>query len=83
MLNIVNVLNSVNHVYDTRVRKLTVIECLRLQGFPENWFEGVKGYSDSAAYKAIGNSMAVPCMYWIGRRIEMVESLIKDRQKNL
>ena len=56
-----------------RVRKLTPTECLRLQGFPDNWFDGVDGYSDTAAYKAIGNSMAVPCMRWIGERIAEVE----------
>ena len=57
---------------EARVRKLTPVECLRLQGFPDNWFEGVEGYSDTAAYKAIGNSMAVPCMRWIGERIAEV-----------
>lgn len=62
-----------------RVRKLTPIECLRLQGFPDDWFAGVEGYSDTAAYKAIGNSMAVPCMYWIGRRLDMVDSLLMLR----
>lgn len=56
-----------------RVRKLTPKECLRLQGFPDDWFDGVEGYSDTAAYKAIGNSMAVPCMRWIGERIQEVE----------
>lgn len=56
-----------------RVRKLTPTECLRLQGFPADWFDGVEGYSDTAAYKAIGNSMAVPCMRWIGERIQEVE----------
>lgn len=56
-----------------RIRKLTPTECLRLQGFPDDWFNGVDGYSDTAAYKAIGNSMAVPCMRWIGERIDTVE----------
>lgn len=56
-----------------RVRKLMPLECLRLQGFPDWWLSDVPGYSDSAAYKAIGNSMAVPCMRWIGERIQMVE----------
>lgn len=59
--------------YHARVRKLTPKECLRLQGFPDDWFDGVEGYSDTAAYKAIGNSMAVPCMRWIGERIQEVE----------
>lgn len=56
-----------------RVRKLTPTECLRLQGFPDDWFEGVEGYSDTAAYKAIGNSMCVNVMHWIGERIAEVE----------
>ena len=61
-----------------RVRKLTPTECLRLQGFPDDWFEGVDGYSDTAAYKAIGNSMAVPCMRWIGERIDTVEKELQN-----
>lgn len=56
----------------SRVRKLTPTECLRLQGFPDDWFKDVAGYSDTAAYKAIGNSMAVPCMRWIGEQIQRV-----------
>lgn len=52
-----------------RLRKLTPRECLRLQGFPDYWFNDIEKYSDTAAYKAIGNSMAVPVMHWIGRRI--------------
>lgn len=57
----------------TRVRKLTPTECLRLQGFPDDWFDGVEGYSDTAAYKAIGNSMCVNVMHWLGKRIDTVE----------
>ena len=56
-----------------RVRKLTPTECLRLQGFPDDWFDGVEGYSDTAAYKAIGNSMCVNVMHWLGERIAEVE----------
>lgn len=55
------------------VRKLMPIECERLQGFPDGWtdieFKG-KPASDTARYKALGNSMAVPEMAWIGERIE-------------
>ena len=51
------------------VRKLTPVECERLQGFPDNW-TNIPGASDTARYKALGNSMAVPVMAWIGRRIE-------------
>lgn len=64
--------------FHARVRKLTPIECLRLQGFPDDWFEGVEGYSDTAAYKAIGNSMAVPCMRWVGKMIERVNNAKTD-----
>lgn len=42
------------------VRRLTPLECLRLQGYPDWWFDGVSG-SDSAKYKACGNSLAIPC----------------------
>jgi DNA (cytosine-5)-methyltransferase 1 len=58
-----------------QVRRLTPMECERLQGFPDN-YTNVAGLSDSARYKALGNSMAVPVMRWIGERIEKVESLI-------
>lgn len=57
-----------------RLRKLTPKECLRLQGFPDTWFDGVPKYSDTAAYKAVGNSMAVPVMRWIGERICRVDA---------
>lgn len=60
---------------ETRVRKLMPLECLRLQGFPDWWLSDVPGYSDSAAYKAIGNSMAVPCMRWIGERIAQLHDV--------
>lgn len=42
------------------VRRLTPLECCRLQGFPDWWMDGVEG-SDSAKYKAWGNSIAIPC----------------------
>lgn len=57
------------------VRRLTPKECLRLQGFPDNYlsinFRG-KPACDSPKYKAIGNSFAVPCVRWIGQRIQDV-----------
>ena len=58
------------------IRRLTPIECERLQGFPDNWTQiEWRGKSkeqcpDAPRYKAIGNSMAVPVMRWIGKRIE-------------
>lgn len=49
------------------VRRLTPLECERLQGFPDGWTEG---HSDTQRYKALGNSIAVPCAEWILGRIE-------------
>lgn len=58
------------------VRRLTPTECERLQGFPDGWtdvpYRG-KPASDGPRYKALGNSMAVPVMRWIGERIKMVD----------
>ena len=50
------------------VRRLTPLECERLQGFPDGYTD-IPGASDSGRYKALGNSMAVPVMNWIGKRI--------------
>ena len=54
------------------VRRLTPIECERLQGFPDNYTNIKDGCPDSPRYKALGNSMAVPVMRWIGERIALV-----------
>ena len=51
-----------------QVRRLTVTECERLQGFPDG-YTNIPGAKDGPRYKALGNSMAVPCMKWIGERI--------------
>lgn len=51
------------------VRRLTPIECERLQGFADNWTL-VGNAADGPRYKALGNSMAVPVINWIGRSIE-------------
>jgi len=53
------------------VRRLTPRECERLQGFPDD-YTLIPGANDSARYKALGNSMAVPVMSWLGRRIDYV-----------
>ena len=63
------------------VRRLTPRECERLQGMPDDWtrvpYRGkpAEECPDGPRYKAIGNSMAVPVMRWIGERIEFVEGL--------
>ena len=51
------------------VRRLMPIECLRLQGFPDNWLDLDPPLSDSAMYRMIGNAVAVPTIQWLGRRI--------------
>ena len=58
------------------VRRLTPVECERLQGFPDNYTNIKTNCPDGPRYKALGNSMAVPVMKWIGERIQMVEDLI-------
>lgn len=55
----------------TQVRRLTPRECERLQGFPDDYTQLSDSCPDSPRYKALGNSMAVPVMRWIGRRIEL------------
>ena len=66
-----------------RVRRLTPTECERLQGFPDGWtqvpYRG-KPASDGPRYKAIGNSMAVPVMAWIRRRIAEVNTIISLKE---
>lgn len=62
-----------------RVRRLTPVECERLQGFPDDWTQipwrgkPAEACPDGPRYKALGNSMAVPVMRWIGERIQDME----------
>jgi hypothetical protein len=50
----------------SQVRRLTPVECERLQGFPDNWTDG---QADSARYRQMGNAVAVPVVEWIMRRL--------------
>jgi DNA (cytosine-5)-methyltransferase 1 len=63
------------------VRRLTPRECERLQGFPDDYtlieYRG-KPAADGPRYKALGNSMAVPVMRWIGQRIAAVDTILRD-----
>lgn len=66
-----------------QVRRLTPRECERLQGFPDDYTlipHRGKPAADGPRYKALGNSMAVPCMHWIGKRIAMVHEMIGGAQ---
>lgn len=66
------------------VRRLTPLECERLQGMPDNHtkvpYRGkpAEECPDGPRYKAIGNSMAVPVMRWIGERVQEVDALISS-----
>ena len=68
----------------THVRRLTPRECERLQGFPDDYtlilYRG-KPAPDGNRYKVLGNSMAVPVMHWLGKRIEEVELLFNEHTR--
>lgn len=66
------------------VRRLTPRECERLQGFPDDYTAIThrgKAAADGPRYRALGNSMAVPCMAWIGRRIWLAESILAREER--
>jgi DNA (cytosine-5)-methyltransferase 1 len=68
-----------------QVRRLTPTECERLQGFPDNFTQipwrnkAAENCPDGPRYKAMGNSMAVPIMRWIGERIKMVDKIESEK----
>jgi DNA (cytosine-5)-methyltransferase 1 len=66
------------HAASMAVRRLTPVECERLQGFPDNYtnipWRKKEESPDGPRYKALGNSMAVPVMKWIGKRINEVSN---------
>jgi len=64
--------NNMPMVATTKVRRLTPLECERLQGFPDGWTEG---QSDTHRYKQMGNAVAVPVVEWI---ISGIVDTIKD-----
>ena len=71
------------------VRRLMPVECERLQGFPDGYTDipwpNADHVPDSHRYKALGNSMAVPVMRWIGERIEWALShpITEDNSDNI
>jgi DNA (cytosine-5)-methyltransferase 1 len=79
--------SDINHtggtITNARVRRLTPVECERLQGFPDNFtnipYRKKPESPDGPRYKAMGNSMAVPVMAWIGGRIQEVSDLINEQ----
>jgi DNA (cytosine-5)-methyltransferase 1 len=75
--------------YGMAVRRLIPVECERLQGFPDNFTQiPYRGKTadkcpDGPRYKALGNSMAVPCMKWIGERIQQVQEITEKNAKEI
>jgi DNA (cytosine-5)-methyltransferase 1 len=66
------------------VRRLSPKECERLQGFPDNYTDikpKGKATPDGPRYKALGNSMAVPVMAWIGKRIQEVDAICQTQKQ--
>ena len=57
--------------YGQLIRRLTPLECERLQGFPDGWTD-IPCASDSARYKALGNSVAIPCVDYVLHGIALV-----------
>ncbi len=81
--------SSRSHVAtQSSVRRLTPRECERLQGFPDDYTaisrkgKPASKCADGPRYKALGNSMAVPVMAWLGTRIEAVETVIRELNKS-
>jgi site-specific DNA-cytosine methylase len=63
--------DSKPHVaYHGGVRRLTPVECCRLQGFSDDYLDGLR---DSAKYRLLGNAVSVTVSYWIGTRLEAVK----------
>ena len=60
--------------YAQFIRRLTPLECERLQGFPDGW-TNIPGASDSARYRALGNSVAIPCVEFIMKSLKEAVSL--------
>lgn len=72
--------SSRSYIAASAVRRITPTEAERLQGFPDGYtaitYRG-KPAADGPRYKALGNSMAVPCMGWLGQRIQLIEAFME------
>jgi len=77
---------SLNNVHPVRIgkliRRLTPLECERLQGFPDYWTD-IPGASDSSRYKALGNSVAIPCVEHVLRGITFfMQKFYKEQEES-
>ena len=59
------------------IRRLLPVECERLQGYPDGWTD-IPGASDSSRYKALGNSVAIPCVELLVMGIALIVRNGKD-----
>lgn len=81
--DVTDIVATQNGGFFSAVRRLTPVECARLQGFPDDYLNIIyngKPACDSPKYRALGNSMSTTVMGWIGTRIEMAIGY-KDFQK--
>ena len=62
------------------IRRLTPLECERLQGFPDGWTD-IPSASDSARYKALGNSVAIPCVEFVMRGVSMALNIENEKRR--
>jgi len=62
----------------TIVRRLSPVECERVQGYPDDW---TASQADSQRYKQLGNSVAVPVFEWVGRRLVAVDAQLRQRME--
>ena len=62
------------------IRRLTPLECERLQGFPDGW-TNIPSASDSARYKALGNSVAIPCVEFVMRGVSMALNIENEKRR--
>lgn len=65
------VLHPKRKTWPKLIRRMMPVECERLQGFPDGWTD-LPGASDSARYKALGNSVAIPCVDYLLRGVALV-----------
>lgn len=76
--------SQITAVQTTAVRRLTPLECERLQGFPDNWTKWLAdgtGQSDSARYRQCGNAVAVPVVEWIAHRLVAADAALAESEE--
>jgi DNA (cytosine-5)-methyltransferase 1 len=66
--------SQTNYIAQQGVRRLTPLECQRLQGFPDWWYDGLD-LADSHIYRQMGNAVCVPVAEYIGHRINTLEAI--------